>query len=69
MDEFCNTHGFVTWFETSARDGNGVEEACNFLVSKVMEFDPALPIDSRPVNPNPFRLDDGPVVRKKECCS
>ncbi len=35
MDEFCKDKGFIGWFETSAKENIGVDEAAQFLVSKV----------------------------------
>ena len=31
--------GFVHWFETSAKDGTGIEDAAIFLVKKIIEQD------------------------------
>lgn len=35
MNEFCQQQGFSAWFETSAKDNINIDEAANFLVSKV----------------------------------
>ncbi|XP_060910938.1 ras-related protein Rab-38b [Labrus mixtus] len=36
MDQFCKDHGFVGWFETSAKDNQNISEAANFLVKHIM---------------------------------
>uniref|UniRef100_A0A3Q3W8T9 Ras-related protein Rab n=1 Tax=Mola mola TaxID=94237 RepID=A0A3Q3W8T9_MOLML len=36
MDQFCMDHGFVGWFETSAKDNLNISEAANFLVKHIM---------------------------------
>ncbi|CAL8277514.1 unnamed protein product [Arctogadus glacialis] len=36
MDQFCKDHGFVGWFETSAKDNTNINEAANFLVKHIM---------------------------------
>ena len=35
MNEFCAEKGFVGWFETSAKENIGLDEAATFLVNKV----------------------------------
>ena len=35
LDEYCKEKGFEGWFETSAKENTGIEEASRFLVSKV----------------------------------
>ncbi|KAM9788282.1 ras-related protein Rab-38b [Neosynchiropus ocellatus] len=36
MDQFCKDHGFVGWFETSAKDNLNISQAANFLVQHIM---------------------------------
>ncbi|TNM84826.1 hypothetical protein fugu_009004 [Takifugu bimaculatus] len=36
MDQFCKDHGFVGWFETSAKDNLNISDAANFLVKHMM---------------------------------
>jgi Ras-related protein Rab-32 len=38
MDEFCKENGFVTWFETSAKENTNIDESAKALVSKVREL-------------------------------
>ncbi len=35
MNEFCAEKGFAGWFETSAKENIGIDEAAAFLVNKV----------------------------------
>lgn len=35
MNEFCAEKGFAGWFETSAKENIGIDEAASFLVNKV----------------------------------
>lgn len=37
MEEYCKEKGFAGWFETSAKENINIEEAANFLVTKVIE--------------------------------
>lgn len=41
LNWFCDRHGFVGWFETSAKLNINIEEASHFLVEKVLEKLPA----------------------------
>ncbi|CAG00459.1 unnamed protein product, partial [Tetraodon nigroviridis] len=36
MDQFCKDHGFLGWFETSAKDNLNINDAANFLVKHMM---------------------------------
>ncbi|XP_032389148.1 ras-related protein Rab-38b [Etheostoma spectabile] len=36
MNQFCKDHGFLGWFETSAKDNLNIGEAANFLVKHIM---------------------------------
>ena len=35
MNEYCAEKGFAGWFETSAKENIGIDEAASFLVNKV----------------------------------
>ncbi|XP_028406002.1 ras-related protein Rab-32-like [Dendronephthya gigantea] len=37
MNEFCAEKGFAGWFETSAKENIGIDEAASFLVNKILE--------------------------------
>ncbi|EDV23601.1 uncharacterized protein TRIADDRAFT_27795, partial [Trichoplax adhaerens] len=38
LDNYCKEKGFAGWFETSAKENINIDEAANFLVSKVFSF-------------------------------
>jgi len=42
MDDYCRERGFVSWFETSAKENINVDEAAKTLVSVILERDKAL---------------------------
>ena len=37
LDQFCKEHNFAGWFATSAASNQGIDEAMNFLVTKILE--------------------------------
>ncbi|XP_051866816.1 ras-related protein Rab-32-like [Pristis pectinata] len=39
MDRYCKDNGFVTWFQTSAKDNINVDEAMQFLVGNILAID------------------------------
>lgn len=39
MDRFCKEHGFVAWFDTSAKEGTNVEVAADCLVDEILKND------------------------------
>ena len=39
MDKFCEEHGFIGWFESSAKDNVGIEDAAKSLVGKILDND------------------------------
>ena len=41
MDEYCQENKYIKWFETSAKDGYGIEEAAECLVTKILEIENA----------------------------
>jgi len=55
MDEYAQQHGFIGWFETSAKENKGIDEAARALVQYILEHE-----DKRPVQADPsiIRADD-----------
>jgi Ras-related protein Rab-32 len=37
LDQFCLEHNFAAWFATSAASNQGIDEAMNFLVTKILD--------------------------------
>lgn len=51
LDEYCRDKGFHAWFETSAKDNTGIDEAARCLVAKVsLEPSPFSPLPSPPLS-------------------
>ena len=38
MDKFCVNNGFIGWFDTSAKTGDNIKEASEFLVRKILTY-------------------------------
>ncbi|GJJ72275.1 hypothetical protein EMPS_04632 [Entomortierella parvispora] len=36
MEKFCDEHGFLKWFGTSAKDNNNIEDAVTFLLEDIL---------------------------------
>jgi len=52
MEQFCQEHAFQGWFETSAKDNQGIDMAAKFLIQKILENQVTeLPEDSNVVKP------------------
>lgn len=69
LNWFCDRHGFVGWFETSAKLNINIEEASHFLVEKVLE---KLPASGMPTSRLGLKL-TAPGSEEKDadtgCCS
>ncbi|KAI7877410.1 P-loop containing nucleoside triphosphate hydrolase protein [Lichtheimia hyalospora FSU 10163] len=39
MDELCEKHGFIKWFETSAKDNTNIDEAAKFLIKSILDIE------------------------------
>eukprot|EP01012_Entosiphon_sulcatum_P067990 TRINITY_DN9792_c0_g1_i2.p2 TRINITY_DN9792_c0_g1~~TRINITY_DN9792_c0_g1_i2.p2 ORF type:complete len:225 (+),score=38.40 TRINITY_DN9792_c0_g1_i2:1699-2373(+) len=69
MDKFCKDHGFIAWFETSAKENRNIDAACSFLVQKILEKDPAIPVGAKPNVPkDSFGLGASREGKAKKCC-
>jgi len=64
MDEFCQEHGFVGWFETSAKDNIGIDNASKFLIQKILENK----VTNKPQETGVVRPQSQPS-EKKGCCN
>jgi len=38
MKKFCEENGFIGWFETSAKDDIGIDDAANCLINTIMNY-------------------------------
>jgi len=66
MDKFCEEHGFVAWFETSAKENYNIDKAAKALVSKILENDVRR---VEPDNKDSVKLDQNqPAATKTGCC-
>ncbi|XP_076999518.1 ras-related protein Rab-32 [Tamandua tetradactyla] len=67
LDHFCRENGFVTWFETSAKDNINIEEAAHFLVGTILAN---RSICTREEQEDVIRLhqDAPPAKGKSQCC-
>jgi len=72
MDEYCQEHKYIKWFETSAKEGYGIDEAAECLVSKILEIENANNRDKEsPLTDSPLNLkltNDEGKKRKRKCC-
>lgn len=73
MDEYCQENRYIKWFETSAKEGFGIEEAAECLVSKILEIentnnrDKDGTFENGALNLRPVDQDSSPKKRKKKC--
>ena len=37
IDEYCKSNGFSEWFQTSAKNGSGIEDAADHLISSILK--------------------------------
>lgn len=67
LDEYCKDKGFHAWFETSAKENLGIDEAARCLVAKILENDESI----EPASPDPdgFTLEsEGVGSKQRKCC-
>jgi Ras-related protein Rab-32 len=65
MDKFCQDNGFIGWFETSAKDNVGIDNAAQFLVKNIL--DKVVYHDEPPADNN-IKLSDKQTTEKKSEC-
>eukprot|EP01126_Amoeba_proteus_P055233 TRINITY_DN6842_c0_g1_i3.p1 TRINITY_DN6842_c0_g1~~TRINITY_DN6842_c0_g1_i3.p1 ORF type:complete len:237 (+),score=46.02 TRINITY_DN6842_c0_g1_i3:74-712(+) len=53
LDAFCNEHGFLSWFETSAKDNLNIEAASNALMRALLERKEEVKDDHKEPFPSP----------------
>jgi len=65
MNNFCETHGFKAWFETSAKDNKNIGIAVNKLVASILE---KVKNQCKTIEPNIITLQPEPLPETK-CCN
>ncbi|KAF7662531.1 hypothetical protein LDENG_00233570 [Lucifuga dentata] len=48
LDSFCKENGFISWFETSAKENTNIEEAARCLVQHILANEENTVIDNEP---------------------
>lgn len=67
LDDYCREKGFHAWFETSAKENVGIDEAARCLVAKILENDET--IEHPPSDPDGITLgDEGATENKRRGC-
>ncbi|XP_065898299.1 ras-related protein Rab-32-like [Dysidea avara] len=67
LDDYCRDKGFHSWFQTSAKENIGIDEAARSLVAKILENDESS--DHHKEDTNVVTLkQDNTSTKKKGCC-
>lgn len=68
MDQFCKEHGFIGWFETSAKDNINIDEATRFLVENMLANQQSFPREE--IDMDKIKLVEEPPTTKSksQCC-
>lgn len=68
IDQFCKDHGFIGWFETSAKDNINIDEATRFLVENMIANQQSFP--SEEIDMDRIKLVNEPLTTKprSQCC-
>jgi len=71
MDQFCKDNNFVGWFETSAKEGVGIDKAAKFLISQILQNQVTQRTpESGVVRPTVLPNGDADSVKKSSgCCA
>ncbi|XP_059842351.1 ras-related protein Rab-32-like [Hypanus sabinus] len=70
MDRYCKENGFVTWFQTSAKDNINVDEAVKFLVGNILSIECIHQISEDSSADDTIKLTEYTEERenKSQCC-
>ncbi|XP_063773952.1 ras-related protein Rab-32 [Pseudophryne corroboree] len=68
MDHFCKENGFVSWFETSAKDNVNIDEAARCLVENILVNSKNFPVEENDVGNVQLVQDALPAESKSQCC-
>lgn len=74
MNEYCAEKGFAGWFETSAKENIGIDEAASSLVSKILDNESDIQLETSEVRSPVVNLRRTPEHSPKQsssgsCCS
>ncbi|XP_052827171.1 EF-hand calcium-binding domain-containing protein 4B isoform X2 [Octopus bimaculoides] len=70
MDDFCKEKGFLSWFETSAKENINIDEAARFLVGQILKNDQNMNTGSTEEDKERIQLANANQQEptKKSCC-
>lgn len=69
MNQFCSEHGFKGWFETSAKENTGIDNAATFLIKRILENKVTeKPEDPSLIRPGEQTASKNPKQKEGGCC-
>ncbi|CAH1774901.1 unnamed protein product [Owenia fusiformis] len=72
MEDYCKEKGFISWFETSAKENINIDEAARCLVTQILQNDKAMNFGDTDQDQERVTLGDGATPRgevaKSRCC-
>jgi len=75
MTSYCKENGFLSWFETSAKEDKNITKAMKHLVAHILENDPDLQLnrEQHAAQPHGFKIGEEPsqgeqAPKKSEAC-
>lgn len=68
MEEYCKENGFLTWYETSAKENINIDEATRGLVTQILKNDALMNSDfGRDKDQFTLSTDSNEDRRSKRC--